>query len=74
MLSQMLTSLPLGLPGETRPLMPEVGAQLELAMGHLLARCRLGQHAVRFPSEPGLPGEPGALSWEPVRIVNLPTW
>lgn len=73
MLSQMLVSRASGR-GE-QPLIAEVGLEvwavtpwetrLELAMGHLLAR------ALWFPNEPGLPGEPGALSWETVRTLHL---
>ena len=73
MLSQMLVSRASGR-GE-QLLMAEVGlavwavtpseTRLELATGHLLA------HALWFPNEPGLPGEPGALSWEMVRTLRL---
>lgn len=68
-----------------QPLMPEVGAgglgcHLHRRPGCILpwVACWLpawlGPHAVWSPNEPGLPGEPGALSWETVRIVCLPTW
>ena len=68
------TQVSLGWRGE-QPLIAEVGLEvwavtpwetrLELAVGHLLAR------ALWFPNEPGLPGEPGALSWETVRTLHL---
>ena len=67
---------------EKQPLMPEVGAgglgcHPQRRSGWNLPQVAcwlpawLGQHSVWFPNGPGLPGEPGALSWEMVRIVCL---
>lgn len=52
--------------------MPPEQTRPELALGHLLALCLAGATRCVVPNEPWwVPGEPGALSWETVRIVWL---